>query len=399
MKRKKKWTKFRHRIIRNIAYAILYPYVRIKYGAKIEKFREKKKRPYLIAFNHQTAADQFIVGAAFRGAVYYVASEDLLTNGFISRLLAWAVAPIPIKKQATDVGAVLNCKRVAKEGGTIALSPEGNRTYSGQTGYIKPAIVGLIRTLKLPLVLYRIEGGYGVHPRWSDGIRKGRMRAYVSRVVEVEEYEKLSNDELLALVQKELYVDESKNTATFMGENLAQYLERAMYVCPDCGLTVFESTGDIVTCTRCKKSAKYLPNGKLDGFAFESVATWYNYQCEFINSLDLELLGDEPIYEDSGLRISKVQPYKRKTHLDKNGKAKLYKDKILLNVAGEEKTLTFEEIDVAAVLGRNKLNLYHGGNVYQIKGDARFNALKYVNFCYRYKNKDKEGDDGKFLGL
>jgi 1-acyl-sn-glycerol-3-phosphate acyltransferase len=160
MKRKKKqWTKFRHRVIRNLAYAVLYPYTRIKYGARIEKFREKQKRQYLIAFNHQTAADQFIVGSAFKGAVYYVASEDILTNGFISRLLSWAVAPIPIKKQATDVGAVLNCKRVAKEGGTIALAPEGNRTYSGKTGYIKPAIVAFVRTLKLPLVLYRIEGG------------------------------------------------------------------------------------------------------------------------------------------------------------------------------------------------------------------------------------------------
>ncbi len=399
MKRKKKWTKFRHRIIRNIAYAILYPYVRIKYGAKIEKFREKTKRPYLIAFNHQTAADQFLVGAAFRGPVYYVASEDLLTNGFISRLLAWAVAPIPIKKQATDVGAVLNCKRVAKEGGTIALSPEGNRTYSGQTGYIKPAIVGLIKTLKLPLVLYRIEGGYGVHPRWSDRIRKGSVRAYVSRVVEVEEYEKMSNEQLLALVQKELYVDESKNTAEFKGKDLAQYLERAMYVCPDCGLTVFESVGDTIACTKCKKTAKYLSNGQLDGFAFKSVAAWYTYQCEFINTLDLASLGNEPIFADDGLRISKVQPYKRKTHLDKNGRAKLYKDKILLTIADEERELTFDEIDVATVLGRNKLNLYHGGNVYQIKGNARFNALKYVNFCYRHKNKDKEGDDGKFLGI
>ena len=221
----------------------------------------------------------------------------------------------------------------------------------------------------------------------------------ISRCQDFAEYEKMSNEQLLALVQKELYVDESKNTDVFKGKDLAQYLERAMYVCPDCGLTVFQSTGDTIACTKCKKTAKYLPNGRLDGFAFESVATWYRYQCEFINGLDLETLGGAPVYEDNGLRISKVQPYKRKTHLDKDGGAKLYKDRISLTIVGEEKTLTFEDIDVATVLGRNKLNLYHGGNVYQIKGDARFNALKYVNFCYRYKNKDKEGDDGKFLGL
>ena len=402
MKRKKKqWTKFRHRVIRNIAYAVLYPYIRIKYGARIEKFREKEKRQYLIAFNHQTAADQFIVGSAFKGAVYYVASEDILTNGFISRLLSWAVAPIPIKKQATDVGAVLNCKRVAKEGGTIALAPEGNRTYSGKTGYIKPAIVAFVRTLKLPLVLYRIEGGYGVHPRWSDEIRKGHVRGYVSRVVERSEYEKLTDEELLALIQKELYVDESQPVESFTGKNLAQYLERALYVCPKCGLSTLRTEKDEITCTKCGETVRYLPNGRLQGenFPFTTVAEWYENQCDFINGLDLNAFSEAPLYQDQGLRISSVQPYKRKTHLDKNGEALLYKDKIELTIAGEKTTLTFEKIDVATVLGRNKLNLYHEGKVYQIKGDKRFNALKYVNLCYRYKNAGKEGEDGKFLGL
>jgi 1-acyl-sn-glycerol-3-phosphate acyltransferase len=142
----------------------------------------------LILFNHQTALDQFIVGSSFKGAVYYVASEDLFSNGWISRLLEWAVAPIPIKKQATDARAVLTCLRVSKEGGTIALAPEGNRTFSGKTEYIKPAIAGLAKALKMPIALYRIEGGYGVQPRWSDGVRKGTMRSYVSRVIEPEEF-------------------------------------------------------------------------------------------------------------------------------------------------------------------------------------------------------------------
>ena len=401
MKRKKKqWTKFRHRVIRNLAYAVLYPYTRIKYGARIEKFREKQKRQYLIAFNHQTAADQFIVGSAFKGAVYYVASEDILTNGFISRLLSWAVAPIPIKKQATDVSAVLNCKRVAKEGGTIALAPEGNRTYSGKTGYIKPAIVAFVRTLKLPLLLYRIEGGYGVQPRWSDEVRKGKLRGYVSRVVEPSEYQQMTDEQLLALIQKELYVDESQSIETFTGKNLAQYLERALYVCPKCGLTTLKSAGDEIACS-CGETVRYLPNGKLQGenFPFSTVAEWYDYQCDFINGLDLNSLPNAPLYTDCGLRISSVQPYKRKTHLDMDGRAELYKDKIVLTIAGETTELTFETIDVATVLGRNKLNLYHQGKVYQIKGDKRFNALKYVNLCYRYKNAGKEGEDGKFLGL
>ena len=187
-KKNQKWVRFRHKVVRKVAYWVINPYTRWKYHIKIEKFKQEEDRPYLVLFNHQTALDQFIVGSSFEKPIYYVASEDLFSNGFVSRLLEWAVAPIPIKKQATDAHAVLTCLRVMKEGGTIAIAPEGNRTFSGKTEYIKSVIVRFVKALKMPLVLYRIEGGYGVQPRWSDVARKGKMRSYVHKVIQPEEY-------------------------------------------------------------------------------------------------------------------------------------------------------------------------------------------------------------------
>jgi len=49
-------------------------------------------------------------------------------------------------------------------------------------------------------------------------------------------------------------------------------------------------------------------------------------------------------------------------------------------------------------LGKNKLNIYYGDKLYQLKGSKRFNALKYLHFYYRYKNI-KEDNNDKFLGL
>ena len=146
-KKQKKWVKLRHKIITKLAYYVLYPIVKLKYGVKINKFKEQGKRAYFIMMNHQTDFDQFFIGCAFKGPVYYVASEDLFSKGFISKLLKYAVAPIPIKKQSTDVRAVMNCIKVAKEGGTSAIAPEGNRTYSGKTEYIRPAIAPLAKNL------------------------------------------------------------------------------------------------------------------------------------------------------------------------------------------------------------------------------------------------------------
>lgn len=404
MKKKKKWMRFRHCVIRNIAYALVGTYTRFKCGVKVEKFREQGKRPYLIIMNHQTAYDQFFVGMAFKGPVYYLATEDLFSNGWISKLLSWAIAPIPIKKQTTDVHAVMNCIRIAKEGGTIALAPEGNRTYSGRTGYFKPSILALVRKLGLPLAIFRIEGGYGVQPRWSDVVRRGKMRAYVARVVEPEEYEKLSNDELHALISEGMYVDEAVVSGEFFHKKSAEYLERAIYVCPFCGLSEFESHNDRIECKKCGRKIRYLPTKELKGdgfeFPFRFVGNWYDHQCAHINGLDvLSMDRNMPIYTDTAA-LSEVILYKNKQPMLDAVQMVLYPDRITLRNGGETVLeFPFAQMGMVTVLGRNKLNVYFGSKVYQMKGDKRFNALKYVNFYHRYKNMTEGDGNGEFLGL
>ena len=396
--KKKPWMRRHHRVVRDIAYLVLHRYTVRRYGIDIEKFGAQGERAYLILMNHQTAFDQFFVGMTFKGPVYYVASEDLFSNGFISTLLRWAVAPIPIKKQTSDISAVKNCIRVAKEGGTIAIAPEGNRTYSGRTGYMNPAIAALAKLIKLPIAFLRIEGGYGVHPRWSDAVRKGHMRCYVSRVMEPEEFKSLSKQELMEVIERELYADEGKADAQFDSDVRAEYLERAMYVCPWCGLSEFESRGNYIECKKCRRKVEYGKDKKLRGqgfdFPFEFVTGWYDYQEEFINRLDTGLYLDEPMYRDRAA-LYEVIVYRRKRRLKKDAELCLYGDRLVI----DGKSCPFADITGISVLGRNKLNIYMGEKLWQLKGGKRFNALKYVNIYYRSKNQGRGDKDGKFLGL
>lgn len=392
----KKWVLPRHQVIVRLASLVLFPWMRLKYHIKVEKCPELRKRQCLVVMNHQTGFDQFFVSAAaFPRHVYFIASEDIFSLGFLSKLLRWAVAPIPIKKQTTDVNAVRNCIKVAREGGTICLAPEGNRTFSGLPCYSNPAITPLVKKLGLPLAIFRIEGGYGIQPRWSDVCRKGHMRAYVSRIIEPEEYADLSREELYNLLQKELFVDETQNEQEFHHKELAQYIERAMYVCPWCGLSEFHSEKDIITCKKCGRQIRYLPNQQLQGincdFPFPYVAQWYQHQENYVNHLDTTQI-EKPLYKDIA-DFSLVEPYKRKVLLKKDANLLLYGNRIQ---AGD-KTLFFEDIRVITVLGKNKLNIYHSDALYQIKGDCRFNALKYMNIFYR--NKNQLSGSGDFLGI
>ncbi len=403
VKKPQKWIKPRHRVVRNLLYLVLYPYARWKYGIRPEPFREQGDRAYLILLNHQTPFDQFFVGMSFRGSVYYLATEDLFSNGWISWVIRFLVAPIPIKKQTTDAAAVMKCIRVAREGGTIAIAPEGNRTYSGKTEYMSPTIASLAKKLKLPIALYRIEGGYGVQPRWSDCIRKGKMRSYVSRVLEPEEYKDLTNEELFAIIQQGLFVDEGVADGIFASKNTAEYIERAMYVCPCCGLTVFETHGNEIICRKCCRRIVYGQDKTLTGlgfsFPFSYMTEWYDYQKAFVSALDMTPYYETPLYRDEA-DVWQVVVNKKKVRLRKNAQITLYADRVIFDEGEKtELTLPFSQVYTAAVLGRNKLNIYFGDLVYQLKGSKRFNGLKYVNFYFKYKNIMAGDEHGEFLGL
>ena len=358
-KQPQRWCLPRHKVYRKVFWLPIWLLTHLRYPVKIEKAPDDRQA--LILFNHQTALDQFLVSLAFSQPVYYVASEDLFSIGPLAKAMEYAVAPIPIKKQTTDIRAVKTCLRVAREGGTIAIAPEGNRTYGGRPCFMNPAIGSLAKKLGLPVLLFRIEGGYGVHPRWSDGVRRGPMRAYVAERIEPEELKALKPEELLERIRRGLDVDETKLPGKYRGRNKAEFIERMLYVCPKCGLARFESRGDRVRCLHCGLEVRYEEDKTLScadpAFPYRFAADWYAGQEDFVNGLDTREWTDKPLFRDEAA-LSRVLLYQRKELLRKKAAVALYGDRIVLDEGTpEELRLPFEALGTVTVLGRNKLNL------------------------------------------
>jgi hypothetical protein len=242
-----------------------------------------------------------------------------------------------------------------------------------------------------------------VEPRWSDLRRRGKIHAYVSRVIEPEEYAAMTNQELFSQIQSGLYVNEAVADNHYYSNKRAEYLERAIYVCPFCGLSTFESHGNEMECKCCGRKITYGTDKVISGIGFDLpfrfVNDWYEYQQEFINSLDVTAYTQDPLFQDNAA-MSEVILNQRKVPLRDNACLKLYGDRITVDEnTPEEMIFPFEEAGAVTVLGRNKLNVYIGDHVYQFKGSKHFNALKYVNIYNRYKNITRGNADGKFLGL
>ena len=105
-----------------------------------------------------------------------------------------------------------------------------------------------------------------------------------------------------------------------------------------------------------------------------------------------------PLYTENAA-FKEVLLYKNKNTLEKQARISLYPDKITVSGKDNEYLFTFDKTSAASVLGKNKLNIYHGDKVYQIEGDKHFCALKYVNLYYRYTNIKKGDENVRFLGL
>ncbi len=405
MKKRKPWTKFRHKVITFIFAPILSLAARIKYGLKIERFAQEGKRSWLILANHQTDLDQFYVAGAFRQPVYYVAMEDMFSMGFISKALSWTVAPIPFMKGSSDIKAVMNCLRVAKEGGTIALFPEGNRTYSGRTCYIKPAVAAMAKKMGLPIAIFRIDGGYGVKPRWAKTKRKGPMTAGVTRVIEPEEYKEMTAEQLYELICRELWTDESREDGRkYVGKDLAEGLERVLYVCPDCGFSEFESEGDLVGCKRCGRKYRYRPDKQFEApegeTPFRGVGEWYDYQEAFIRGTDLSAYDESPLYTDRA-NLYEVIVYDKKRLLEKGVSIQIFGNCLRISGSGADLVMPYSDIKAMTCVAGHKLNIFCGDKIYQLKGDDSFNALKYCNIYYhaKFTAEKHEAGDFEFLGL
>lgn len=395
------WCKRRHKIVTAIIRPIFKFHFKSKYNLNVRIFKEIDY-PALILSNHVTSLDPFIVGSYFKQPLYYMASTDLFQHFFLGKLIKFLVNPIPkMKSKKSDLTAIKSCIKVAKENGTICIFPEGNRTVTGKLGNVDKSIAKLAKSLKLPIVLFNIHGGYGTEPRWGKGVRKGKMHCEVRKVLSYDDYKDLELDELYDIIVENLSVDDLNYYDRYKSSKNAMYLERVLYVCPECGaFHTLKSKGNIISCVKCGLQTTYQSNltfiSDNNNFKFKNVHEWYNYQIDVVMNKDY--INNECIYEDD-VYLTMPRLYKSKKKLG-YGKIKIYPDRFEVCVKNTKEcyVFEFENIEAVTYLGKKKMNIYYKGVTYQVFDKIDSNFLKYVHIFYILRNKG-EGKNDVFIGL
>ncbi len=393
------WVKPRHQIIHDI---IIYP-VRFLFWA-LYGFRGMRcalprgSGPYLVLANHTTPLDPVCLGSCFDFPIYYVASDHIFRLGWISRLLVWLVAPIPIVKSRLDLQTIKDMMTVVRQGGSVCLFPEGNRSFNGETVAFSASTSKLAQKLGVPVVLYRFEGGYLTAPRWADTVRRGRMTGSVVRVISVAEMRGMTVDQLHEQINQELYVNayraQRKTSVRYRGRRLAEALERFLYLCPNCsGMATLKSNGDLLMCG-CGLTARYTNTGFLEtaGMAeqpFQTVLDWDRWQKNALRQwLDnkLETAGGDPLLQDDGMCLYTCGRAGENT-LVGHGRFALHRNQFVFEVGESNQSFSLDGIARVTIHGKQALQFTDAtGVTYEVKTNRPWSALKYLNVCQLLQN-------------
>jgi glycerol-3-phosphate dehydrogenase (NAD(P)+) len=137
-----------------------------------------KNGPVILASNHRSFLDPFVIGCCLRRPVYFVAKKEL----FERRWQAWILnrlGAFPVRRGEGDEESMATARAVLERGGALVIFPEGTRHRSGPLARPKRGVGRLALETGAPVVPIAVLGserarrGWRIRPVWVR-VRCGR---------------------------------------------------------------------------------------------------------------------------------------------------------------------------------------------------------------------------------
>jgi 1-acyl-sn-glycerol-3-phosphate acyltransferase len=246
-----------------------------------------EQRPFFIVGNHVTNYDPLITLAYSKQFVRFVAASNNFDNR-LKRILFKIARVIPINKKNSDIQTIRTLLKEAKGGNSVGLFPEGGRTWDGKNDEIIYSTAKLIKLLKLPLYNQVLHGAYFTTPRWCKTTRKGELRVEIYKLLEVEQIKAMSDEEIYQVLLEHIsyndYDYQREAMIPYYGKDLAMYVERLVYACPNCkSMNQIYSNKDDFYCSTCNSKGTINRYQLIEGdFPYDNLVEFNDYQKEIL---------------------------------------------------------------------------------------------------------------------
>jgi 1-acyl-sn-glycerol-3-phosphate acyltransferase len=136
-----------------------------------------KHGPAVVASNHRSFFDPFIIACMVRRPMYYVAKRELFEINPLLSLLLRTLGAFPVDRGNGDRDTIATAKELLARGELVLIFPEGTRTRPGPLGHAKRGIGRLALESGVPIIPVALIGTESIRRGWRIRPRKVRVRA------------------------------------------------------------------------------------------------------------------------------------------------------------------------------------------------------------------------------
>ncbi len=119
--------------------------------------RVPKSGPVILAANHRSFYDIFVLGASVKRPIHYMAKVELFENPVLGRLLPHTGA-FPVRRGEVDRGALEAAREVLERGGMLGIFIDGTRHHAGAVGEVRAGAAMIAGQAGAPVVPVYIHG-------------------------------------------------------------------------------------------------------------------------------------------------------------------------------------------------------------------------------------------------
>jgi glycerol-3-phosphate dehydrogenase (NAD(P)+) len=161
-------------IVRGLLQPFFWTYLRMR---RTGREHIPRTGPAIIAANHRSFVDPFVIGTMARRPMYYVAKRELFSYHPALSWILSALGAFPVDRGAGDAETIRTVKELLARGEIVLIFPEGHRIRPGGLGRPRRGVGRLALETGVPVIPVAVIGTEKIRRGWRLRPRQVRIRA------------------------------------------------------------------------------------------------------------------------------------------------------------------------------------------------------------------------------